>query len=359
MKKVLFLALMAVAIFAACNKEEIQSGEKTALTVSISGGASTRATTTMTPANLLSFENEVKSLEVLVFSQASGVKEAQQTIMGLTGTVNGLSMGNKRVVVVANPPAALKAQLSGATSYADLNDPAKVNLDLISQTEMNGTRNSAVAFTMTGETTVALQAGANNQATIKVERVVAKVQLGNVSIQPATGYDANKLVLSKVHVQKVRSKSQIGRTDYLIANNTLFNWMGGTTVGATVTETADAGRFSGTLLNTGTTVTTNNNDFFYVMPNDNSGNNCTLLTIEGTYDGVLQYYVFRINDQVIPGVAESGTYVRNNRHYTLNVTLKRLGDGSPDPDTPSDPATLDVTVEVMDWVVVPVQNVEW
>ena len=359
MKKILLILATMVATMASCSKEQnVEKGNGTsALTVSISKDSKA----VYPGADLLTKENAVSTMEVLVFSKASKVKEKQQTISGsLTGTINGLTVGTKRVVVVANPPAALKAQLTAITNYDDLNDPDKVTLELTSQTVEGTGLIGPDNFTMVGENdNVTLVAGASNSATVSVERVVAKIKVGTITIAPSTGYDASKLTLSKVYVQRVRSVSMLGKSNWLLANTTTPNfWLGGTTDNASVTTLAYPGRFSGNLANSGTTVTTNDNDFFYVMPN-NVGENCTLLTIEGTYNGVKQFYVFRVNDVYDGSNEETGKYIRNNREYTLNITLKKIGDGSTDPDVPSDPATLDVSVSVKNWVIVPTQSVEW
>ena len=51
--------------------------------------------------------------------------------------------------------------------------------------------------------------------------------------------------------------------------------------------------------------------------------------------------------------------IQRNHVYTVNVTLKRLGGGSADPEVPADPAALTVTVEPQEWATELVQNVEW
>jgi len=43
----------------------------------------------------------------------------------------------------------------------------------------------------------------------------------------------------------------------------------------------------------------------------------------------------------------------------VNVTLKRLGSGSDNPEVPADPASLTVTVEPQEWATDLIQNVEW
>lgn len=102
------------------------------------------------------------------------------------------------------------------------------------------------------------------------------------------------------------------------------------------------------------------NRYFYVFPNDNTGGNAALITLVGTYDGQLTYFPFRINDKPgSDGATSDGTFIQRNHVYTVNVTLKRLGGGSADPEVPADPASLTVTVEPQEWATELVQNVEW
>lgn len=333
-----------------CNKDnEVNSTDTTAMTISlVASGSSARATTD--PGQTA--ENSITSMEVLVFSKASNVKERQQTINGTTGKVTDVTVGSKRVVVIANPSATLKQQLTAVSTYADLNNPDKVNLDLLSQWDVNGSM-ATTGLTMRGEAEANLLGGsATNVVSVSVNRVVAKVKLGTITVTPDAGYDATKLQLTNVHIEKARDKSQLGFSEYLISATPAgkFGYRGGKLATVSVTQ---EGRLSGPAIQG------SNTTFFYVLPNDNTGNNCTLMTIEGTYDGKQQYYVFRINNEAIAGSPTTGRYLEANHAYTVNVTLRRLGDGSTDPETPSDPATLDVTVTPQNWVVVPTQNVSW
>lgn len=59
------------------------------------------------------------------------------------------------------------------------------------------------------------------------------------------------------------------------------------------------------------------------------------------------------------GATSDGTFIRRNSVYVVNVTLKRLGSGSDNPEVPADPASLTVTVEPQEWATDLIQNVEW
>ena len=100
--------------------------------------------------------------------------------------------------------------------------------------------------------------------------------------------------------------------------------------------------------------------YFYVFPNDNTDNHSTILTLHGTYDGEPMYYSFYVNDKAEAGEnATDGTWIQRNKIYTLNVTLKKLGSGSENPDVPNELVSMDVTVEVADWDGELIQDVEW
>ena len=60
----------------------------------------------------------------------------------------------------------------------------------------------------------------------------------------------------------------------------------------------------------------------------------------------------------VSGTAD-GTLIKRNTRYILNVTLKKLGSGTTDPDGPGDPAAVEVTVTTEGWEGPLVQDVEW
>ena len=102
------------------------------------------------------------------------------------------------------------------------------------------------------------------------------------------------------------------------------------------------------------------NRYFYLLRSDNGDGLPTLIPLAGTYDGQPVYFPFRINDTVgSDGATSDGTFIRRNSVYVVNVTLKRLGSGSDNPEVPADPASLTVTVEPQEWATDLIQNVEW
>ncbi len=339
-----FLALGA--LFTSCSSEtaELKELETTAsLNVALTGNglSLSRATAKVS----LDEENAVNKMMVLVFSD--GVLEAKQEIKGKEGKVTGLITGPKQVSVVVNPSEDLDAKLKKVIKFADFKT---VTLDLEEEWNDKGEMNAKKGFTMTGQAAITLKPGTDNKVEIPVSRVVAKVILGQVDVKLLEGFDEDKFKLTGVSMMKVRSKSLLGFPDHLLkTTGHHFQYMGGMDGKvSTVKEERLAGE-----VNKG-----ENNTYFYVTPNDNADNNCTLMTISATYDGEPQHFAFRINDKEIKGSEElTGKYIEANHQYTLNVLIKKPF-GS-DPEDPKDPATLEVTVVPQDWVVVPTQVVEW
>ncbi len=339
----LFIPFLGIAmLFTSCSNEtnEVKDSiTRASLSISLANKA-TRASLEVTQKE----ENSIHKMMVLVFSK--GVLEARQEIKGSEGKITGLITGGKQVNVVVNPSDETLTKLNKVIKFEDFKN---VTLDLEEEWNKKGEM-SDKGFTMTGQENVVLKAGDDNKVEIKVSRIVAKVILGNVDVKLLKGFDEDKFKLTGVSMMKVRSKSLIGFPEYLLkATGNHFQFMGG--VDGKVSTIKDD-RLTGDIVKGA------NKTYFYVSPNDNAGDNCTLMTISAQYDGEEQHFAFRINDKEIKGHEElTGKYIEPNHQYTLNVLIKKpFGTG---PEDPQSPATLEVTVIPQDWVVVPSQTVEW
>lgn len=354
-KLLVFAAFMAFGfLIVGCAKEDSKSGKEAgagAITVSIKGENSENASGRAIGNPSQAQENTVKSFTVLVFNYSTGAFEKTQTFTNvLTGEITGLTTAySKRVVVLVNLPYTLPA----VENYDQL-QYYLVNLD----SQVPGDFSSKGLF-MSGiyPTAVTLNASAPTPITVDVARVVAKVKLGTLTIDPSLPFTLDDFTLEGVSVQKARNYSYIFG-DYALAGD--FDYIGGVTgsvsqiVRAYLYEaySLPAGYVKGTPLSP--------QIYFYVFPNNNDDDKATTLTIKGTYLGAPMYYTFRINDKVGLGTSTTdGTWIKRNMVYTLNVTLKKLGLGGDDPDVVDETAILDVTVDVADWEGELIQNVEW
>lgn len=335
--KSLLLALSAgVLLFASSCKDEVLldnglGDEKASLRVKLVGeGLTTRAT------EATEAEMAIHNYSIYVF-YTNGSLEAMATDVA---SISGLTVGNKKIAVIANAPSGFVP--SSVTSLSGFESAA---FELTSQYP----RSLAGGLIMSGVEDKTLITGENG-IEIKVERLVAKIKLGNVTISPSVGHDPAKFELIAVHMMKVKSEAKLGSPNVLDGVG-LYGGVDGDVAGVTVesvykdylTEAAVEGA---------------NTSYFYVFPNT-GGDDATLMTIEGTYDGETAYFPFVINDQIINGDDGSGNYIKRNTLHTVSVTLKKLGGGVDNPETIVDPAAIDVTITPEDWVIVPGQGVEW
>ncbi len=352
------LSACSLLLFTGCNESDEkvgpvpgEEGTPGSLTIRLTGNSSTRATAP-TGGNGFNFENDVNKFTVYVFNDNTKTVEAKQTVTGQTSaTFTGLSSGfKKHVVVIANPPAGYP-ELSDGDEYDDFLI-ATSSIDLDTQTPTLAQSNG---LTMFGETPSPVQLDPDNPTTVTVQvaRLVAKVTLGTITIIPEASYEIDDLEITDVSIQRAISKIDIfgnPLADHTAMycgvvgsyNSTLKTYLLDPLTPATWVENV-AQQF---------------NNYFYVFPNQpaQDDDHCTLLTISSTYDGVEQYFPVRINYQTTNDVNTDGTFVHANKMYRVNLILKNLGEGSTDPDGPSEPADLIVEVEVLDWETEIIQN---
>lgn len=347
----LITGMLALAFLGACSNDdemnEKSNGEKASITVTLKGEKlSTRATGSTSDSE--TDERKVVNYKVYVFNYNSGVleKEVDGTVSsGTAGStqVDGLNTaGTKRVVVVANLPAGF----SSISNYTDF-EAATFDLEL-----QNPANRATTGLVMSGESPeLTLTSGTPVPVSVSIKRVVAKIELGSVTIDPETGHTKN-FVLTNVSIQKAKSKANIGPAT-VKSEAPFYGGFAGTESTVPTPDNYLLDYISITQPNRTPQIFDN---FFYVFPNDEAGSE-TLLNISGTYDGKVTHFPFRINS-IVSGTAD-GTLIKRNTRYILNVTLKKLGSGTTDPDGPGDPAAIEVTVTTEGWEGPLTQNVEW
>lgn len=281
-------------------------------------------------------ENSILSCSAYVF-YPNGALEKTVPITSSTQTIDGLTAGNRTIVVLANMP-------SGYGTITHYDQIADEMMDLDTQ---EPSLLLTCGLAMSGENSCTLVEGNSNQITIRVSRVVAKIAVGAITVSAATGHDYSLFQLVAVHIMKAKTEANMGVPTMITGSNFYGGVIGGvsTTSKSYLSEAIAEGE-------TGR--------YFYVFPNDNADGNATMLTIEGEYDGVTTYFSFYINNEVSSiGNDGTGEYIKRNTLHTVNVTLKKLDGGSDDPEQPADPASMDVTIVAEDWIDIPAQSVEW
>ncbi|PXV58386.1 major fimbrial subunit protein FimA [Dysgonomonas alginatilytica] len=337
MKRFFILTSIVAILCSACsnNDDESSSGTKTkaSLKVTLVGkGVTPRSVGAPTQAE----ENAIHGFTVYVFANNILEKAATSTTLeGLELFIDNLTTGVKRVVVVANAPALFPTFEEGDPYSKFALAASYIHLDDQDGSLTNG-------LVMSGEEVITLQSesAGTNDLDISISRIVAKIKLGTITIDPAVGSNPALFELTGVAIIKSKSLSSIGIPS-IVTTQPFYSGIEGLTVqGANVKE----------YLYEAIELDDHDERYFYVFANTDGGSDdadATLLTLEGTYNGEVMYFPFRL-----PAI------VRNTQH-TLDITLRRLGTGSPDPEVPSDPATLTVTITPEDWVVVPNQSAEW
>lgn len=335
-QKLLLFTVLASVLFAgvSCsNENEIKpSAEKASITVRLAGEKMmTRATTAATEE-----ENAILNYMIYVF-YPNGVLESSEAAT----TLEGLTTGNKKIAVVVNAPSGFPQ--SPITNYADFKDEL---FELGTQTPENIIDNG---LAMSGEITPSLNPG-ENELTIPVSRIVAKIKLGTVTITPDTEH-GGVFELTNVSIMKAKSYSDMGLPT-VVTGGDLY---GG--IDPEANDLTTESEYKSYLR--GAAEEGSNDTYFYIFPNDGGSSNAdaTLMTLEGTYNGVKTYFPFIINDPV--SNPTSGNYVERNTIHTVNVTLKKVWTGTENPEELVDDSSIEVTIQAQDWETVPTQEVEW
>lgn len=355
MKKVLWAAVTAMGMgimIAGCKGEDIRNENNGgdagsgSLTVTIKNAyenSASRATGTPTPA----VEDAVNSFTVYVFNVSGSLEKSQTFTNVLSGTVSGLSTStNKNVVVLVNHD-----ELTNLTGYTDLKTrtltQASQALDVA---ETNG-------FFMSGEATnVDLTTLVNNTLTIGVYRAVARVELGSITFLPDAVSNPAQLALNGISMQKVAPAAYL--FDGTQLPFTADDYIGGLDGGVSSSNTFLYEAYNPGTITDGMAVSPQ--IYFYVLPNDNSLLNPTLMTIAATYGTNTAYYTFAINDAASgSGTTDpDGSFIERNMIYTLNITLRSLANYVGDPDD-NDLVDVDIVVTVQPWSGSIVQNLVW
>lgn len=363
----LLLSAMVLGISCSDNIENGDGSETgtTSLTVSIKGQPATRST--VAPGVKPDVESLVSNFTVFVFNYSSGDLEKSAEFKTadsqLTGTITDLSTGTKkRIVALVNVPTGL--DLSGIKAYSDLSG------NLISLESQNSNDLATVGLFMSGETgeAITLSSDTDNNVTIPVKRRVAKIVLKSLifSTDP-TGLPNYQL--NNVSVQKARVNGNAIGDIVQPSGELVNNYAGGI---ASPDSAVPNFKLTYNFLSEALTIpqgyaanqdiiaTDNLERYFYVLPNDGSDNNPTLLTLSGTYGTTSSaaYYPFVINGTSKEG-ATDGTFIQSNKIYEVSVIINHPNTPSEDPNVVPSQGVLNVTITPLDWDNTIKQDVEW
>lgn len=362
----LFL-LSTMMLGASCSDNNDDQGivenGKASLTISLKGQPTSRSigASSTNP----KVESVVSNFTVFVFNYDTGSLEKSGSFNfsanALTGSITDLSTGTKKkVVTLVNIPTG--TDISNIKSYTDLNN------NLVTLESQNSNDLDKVGLLMSGETTdpLSLSEG-DNKITIPVSRRVAKIVLKSLTINSVS--DTN-FKLTNVSVQKARvNGTPIGGIVQPLGDDIAKFYAGGiaSQQGADPDFSLVYNFLSETLptpatYTAGANIITPESEerYFYVLPNDASTNNPTLLTLSGKYgpNASNAYYPFIINGTTGQGSTD-GTYIKNNKIYEISVIINHPDAPSDDPNILPSKGVLEVTITPQDWETRIEQNVEW
>lgn len=312
MKETLLFAASAIVLLASCTKEsprQAASHEEavpTELTIDISS-EKTRSTT-VTP------ENEVKSnkLQVLVFR--GNELDAYGTADNATELTLSCTAGDREVYALVNVP--------------DLKDVATKTDLLAKVSQFSG--NTLTNFEMIGSRSVTLPQ--TNTVSIDVKRLAARVTISKINrnfTSPALA--AQTFTIDKVYLLNVAKDINYGLTQKQPSG--WFNLGSYKDEAAELTYDAPASQVA----NASAYATKH---MFYCYPND-ATSQVTRLVIETTLGKNKYYYPIDL-----PAISP------NHSYDISEVTITRPG--SDDPNKPVSFEDLKVSINVVDWVAVPV-----
>ncbi|GBU07271.1 hypothetical protein AwDysgo_06020 [Bacteroidales bacterium] len=336
------MTCLATFLLSACSSEDenqttppLTGKESAALTIRIVGSDRPKLTGSPTQVE----ENEIQRYKVYVFDDNEQLEKVQEfsSNPSFTQTISDLTVGYKVIIIVANAPASFPV-FSIKDEYMKFADEGSyINLD--DQVDLSN------GLTMSGQSAISLSPSpALNTIDITLKRVVAKIKLGDITLDPEQGHNG-VFTLQRVHITRAMSMSLIGIPGFT-AQEPFYGGIEGTAVTAPNVRN---------YLSESISLADHADRYFYVFSNAGPRDKATIITLEGIYDGTLSYFPFRINDDE----TGDGEYIKPNTQHTINVVIKRPGSGSPDPEVPLDKATLQVTVTPEDWAVVLTQNLEW
>lgn len=317
MKKVLFMAALALMCILSCEKREIlqTSGfpdEKVKLDVSIP--------LTDTKALTADGEADIHSLQVFVF-RPDGTLDAYMSGAGTSSLTLEVTLGRRKVMAVVNAP-----ELGSVLSEDALNSAVSDLAD-----------NSSGHFVMTG--TVETEVVLSKSVEIPVRRLVARVSISMIANEFSSlpyqqpGVDFRIVGIYLADVAGTAGYFGAGNDDGRVYNSSSAG------VSDELPELLSAGTLSEPLAYRGKYETPH---YFYCYPkslkiaDETEGNRCTRLVVKTVLNGRTCYYTVPFEN------------IESNHSYNVTMTITRPG--SSDAGEAVVPGSAVVTVKVADWV---------
>lgn len=304
----------------------------------VSGGVKSTSVETQEQDNL------INTLDVFIFrmgdSQTPGYGTldtyARLTGETLLNPVISTTTGPKLICVLAN---------SGIQSYDGIADISAF------RTLTTALKDEALRdFCMYGE--IEEELGVTAEVSLTVSRFVARIGIESIKTDFAgSPFEGMSLTNCRIYLVNAHGDKLIyngGPTAVPVIMN-----QGGAVeedVNSTSAQALLFDEISGEINDAGYTA----QHFFYCYSNETEDiESCTKLVFQADLDGVTYYYPIPVNQSGYRLPSEESTHsgIRRNTAYSYGITITKPG--SIDPETPIEPGTLDLTVKIAGWDVVP------
>lgn len=320
-------------------------GAPSALTISLNGSSvKSPVVTTQTE------DNTINILDVLIFRNTDPASPDYHKLdtykhfssSELDEITVSTTTGPKIICVVANDHSNTFEGVTDLASFRALT------------TSLKGEQLSS--FTMYGEAEETLDI--TSKVEISLERHISRIGVSPIKTKfsgtPYAGHTISnvKLYLINVHGEKILYSNASSAEPPVIFNHGALS---GNDANSTIEPNLIYEPLTGTIGDTGYT----GPHFFYCYSNETSDlGSCTKLVLQCDLAGVTYYYPIPINQ---PGYGYTDTRghigVRRNTSYSYGITVTRPG--SLDPDEPILPGSIEITIGVRDWDIIPHFNKEF
>lgn len=357
-RPIVLLAGLAIALASCTEKISPEAGMSEApelATIAITpddGTWATKATGTVNTdatGNLATAEGNVKNVQVFVFNGDLLDGYASRSVSGSATTLTGATEvnctpGTRDIYCIVNAPS-----LSSIKSKTAL----------LAETSLLSRNSNANGFVMVGSKAgVTVAAGNSNAQTVPVKIIAAKIVLKQIENALKVG---GAITVKRVYITNVAGQINYGLTAYPNASGVWFNKGG---------YRSASGQNNGTFsqdLNLSANVNPNSyyttQHYFYAYPNNYAQANYaatwapkrTMLVVQIQYGGNLYDYP-----------VDLGYDLEAGKMYVIgNLKLSNLGnaddgkEGGADEENPVIHATGNITVDVNDWTVVNINEIEY
>lgn len=342
-KKHLSFIITSLALLwsaAACQKPECQTCQETksSLTIKLEGDE-TKSTTTLTQAE----DNKINSVDIFIFRNTDATSADYQKLDTYKrfsgGDLSTLTLetttGPKTICVVINEHTNGFGGVTNLSKFRAL--VANLKDELVGSYTMYGELESNIDVT--------------SSVSITVTRLISRVGITSIKTKFAgSPYEGKtlsnvKLFLVNAHANKL-IYSGTPPPSPLIYNQSRL-------VPEDANATTEANLIFEPVTNTINDTPLVKSFYFYCYSNEtNDTPSCTKLVVQGDLDGTTYYYPILINQVGYGYDTTNGHYgVKRNTTYSYGITITRPG--TLNPNTPLVPGSLELSISVKDWDVIP------